>query len=108
MISAITLGVMGFIAPITAFINSIPSVVFAGCAMILYGYISASGLKTIMGAKVNLENSKNLIIVSVILTVGVSGVFFLSESFAGVSLAMVLGIILNLILKDSEQKITNN
>ena len=104
MISAIILGVMGFIAPITAFINSIPSVVFAGCAMILYGYISASGLKTIMGAKVNLENSKNLIIVSVILTVGVSGVFFLSESFAGVSLAMVLGIILNLILKDSEQK----
>lgn len=108
MISAIILGVMGFIAPITAFINSIPSVIFAGCAMILYGYISASGLKTIMGAKVNLENSKNLIIVSVILTVGVSGVFFLSESFAGVSLAMVLGIILNLILKDSEQKITNN
>lgn len=102
LIAAIILGVMGFVAPITAFISSIPSAVFGGCAMILYGYITASGLKTILNNKIDLENSRNLIVIAVILTVGVSGVFFFSESFTGVSLAMVLGVILNLILKDKK------
>ena len=41
--------------------------------------------------------------VSVILTTGVSGIFFLSQSFAGVSLAMVFGVILNLILKEGKK-----
>jgi len=44
-----------------------------------------------------------LIIVSVILTVGVSGIFLFSASFAGVSLAMVLGVILNLVLKNKKE-----
>ena len=101
--AAIILGLLSFIAPVQAFIQSIPSCVFGGCAMILYGYIAASGLKTLFNNKVDLENNKNLIIVSVVLTVGVSGVFFLSASFAGVSLAMVLGVILNLILKDKDK-----
>ena len=102
--AAITLGVMGLIAPITTFVDSIPSAVFGGCAMILYGYIAASGLKTLMNSKVDLENNKNLIVVSVILTVGVSGLFLFSESFTGVALAMVLGVILNLILIERKQK----
>lgn len=94
---------MSFIGPINAAIQTIPSCVFGGCAMILYGYIAASGLKTLIRSKADLEDNKNLIIVSVILTTGVSGIFFLSESFAGVSLAMVLGVILNLILKEGKK-----
>lgn len=94
---------MSFIGPINAAIQTIPSCVFGGCAMILYGYIAASGLKTLIRSKADLEDNKNLIIVSVILTTGVSGIFFLSESFAGVSLAMVLGVVLNLILKEGKK-----
>ena len=94
---------MSFLAPVNAFIQTIPSCVFGGCAMILYGYIAASGLKTLIRSKADLENNKNLIIVSVILTTGVSGIFFLSQSFAGVSLAMVFGVILNLILKEGKK-----
>lgn len=94
---------MSFLAPVNAFIQTIPSCVFGGCAMILYGYIAASGLKTLIRSKADLEDNKNLIIVSVILTTGVSGIFFLSQSFAGVSLAMVLGVILNLILKEGKK-----
>lgn len=104
-IAAAVLGVMGFIAPITAFINAIPSAVFGGCAMILYGYIAASGLKTLINNKVDLENNKNLIVVSVILTVGVSGIYLFDASFAGVSLAMVLGVILNLGLVERKKKL---
>lgn len=94
---------MSFLAPVNAFIQTIPSCVFGGCAMILYGYIAASGLKTLIRSKADLEDNKNLIIVSVILTTGVSGIFFLSQSFAGVSLAMVFGVILNLILKEGKK-----
>lgn len=94
------LGILAFVEPVQVFINSIPACVFGGCAMILYGYIAASGLKTMINNKVDLENNKNLIITSVILTVGVSGIFLFHASFAGVSLAMILGIILNLILRN--------
>ena len=101
--TAVVLIGMGFFAPITVFISSIPSAVFGGVAMILYGYIAASGLKTLLAAKPDLEEPKNLIVVSVILTVGVSGLFLWSASFTGVALAMVLGVLLNLILKNKKK-----
>lgn len=97
--AAALLGLMSFIGPVQAFVQSIPSCVFGGCAMILYGYIAASGLKTIINNKVDLEDNKNLLVVCVILTVGVSGIFLFDAAFAGVSLAMVLGVILNTMLK---------
>lgn len=102
--AAAVLGLMSFVGPIQAFVQSIPACVFGGCAMILYGYIAASGLKTIINNKVDLENNKNLIIVCVVLTVGVSGIFLFDTAFAGVSLAMVLGVILNLILVERKPK----
>ena len=104
-LAAIMMGILAFIEPVQVFINAVPSCVFGGCAMILYGYIACSGLKTLMRNKTDLENNKILIVVSVIPTVGVSGIFLFSQSFAGVSLAMVLGIILNLVLRSSK---TNN
>ena len=73
-LAAIMMGILAFIQPVQVFINAVPSCVFGGCAMILYGYIACSGLKTLMRNKVDLENNKNLIVVSVILTVGVSGI----------------------------------
>ena len=99
-LSALMLCILAFLTPVQAFIASIPACVFGGCAMILYGYIAASGLKTLIAAQPDLNDNKTLIIISVILTVGVSGIFLFHESFTGVALAMILGIILNLILKD--------
>ena len=99
---ALMLGLLAFISPVQNFINSIPSCVFGGCAMILYGYIASSGLKTLLNNKVDLENQKNLVIVCVVLTVGVSGICLFTEAFSGVGLAMVLGLILNFILKEKK------
>lgn len=101
-IAAGLLGILGFIQPVQVFLNSIPSCVFGGCAMILYGYIAASGLKTLVNNKVDFEDNRNLIVVSVILTVGVGGAMIkITDSFnlSGVAFAMLLGVILNLILK---------
>ena len=97
-VAALFLGSLAFIEPVQVFLRSIPSCVFGGCAMILYGYIACSGLKTLINNKADLEDTRNLIVTSVILTVGVSGIFLFSQSFTGVSLAMILGVMLNLIL----------
>ena len=101
-VAAIMLGLLSFFVPLQVFIASIPSCVFGGCAMILYGYIAASGLKTLIRSKVDLNNNRNLVIVSVILTVGVSGIWLFHDAFSGVSLAMILGILLNFGLKEQE------
>ena len=104
-VAAVLLGLMSFIGPVSAFIQSIPSCVFGGCAMILYGFIAASGLKTIINNKVDLNNNKNLTVICVILTVGVSGIWLFDAAFSGVALAMILGVVLNLILREKEPKI---
>lgn len=104
-VAAVLLGLMSFIGPVSAFIQSIPSCVFGGCAMILYGFIAASGLKTIINNKVDLNNNKNLTVICVILTVGVSGIWLFDAAFSGVALAMILGVVLNLILREKESKI---
>jgi uracil permease len=103
-LAAAIMFLLAFIGPLQAVIQSIPSCVFGGCAMILYGYIACSGLKTIIREKINLEDNKNLIVVSVILTTGVGGMFLQFGSFqmAGVALSMILGVILNLILKSKK------
>ena len=94
---------LSFIGPVQAAIQTIPACVFGGCAMILYGFIAASGLKTLIQNKVDLNDNRNLVIVSVVLTVGVSGIIFLDAAFGGVALAMVLGVILNLILRPKKE-----
>ena len=104
-VAAVLLGLMSFIGPVSAFIQSIPSCVFGGCAMILYGFIAASGLKTIINNKVDLNNNKNLTVICVIFTVGVSGIWLFDAAFSGVALAMILGVVLNLILREKEPKI---
>lgn len=98
--AAIMLALLGFIAPIQAFIASIPSCVFAGAAIILYGFITCSGIKMLQ--KVNLNIQKNLIIVSAVLSLGISGLVVGGSviSFSATALALITGIILNLILKN--------
>ena len=103
-IAAIILALLGLLAPVQAFIASIPSCVFCGSAMILYGFIAVSGIKMLQ--KVNLDDSKNLIIVSVCLSLGVGGLILGGSvlSFSGTALALIVGVILNLILKDKEEE----
>lgn len=98
-VAAILLGCLGFIEPVQLFIQSIPSAVFGGLSMLLYGYISLSGLKTIINNKVDLNDNKNTLIICSILTIGVSGIFLFHESVAAVALSMVVGVIINLMLK---------
>lgn len=104
-LTAIFAIILGFIGPIQAFFASIPSCAFGGCACILYGYIAISGIKVLTQSNIDYNNNKNLIIIASIFTLGVSGVVldFGIISFSTTALAMIVGICLNLILKDSSK-----
>lgn len=98
--AAIILATLGFIAPVQAFIASIPSCVFAGAAIILYGFIACSGVKMLQS--VDLNNQKNLITVSSVLSLGISGIILGNGniSLTATALALTAGIIINRILKE--------
>lgn len=98
--AAVLLVLLGFLAPVQAFIASIPSCVFAGAAIILYGFIACSGIKMLQRTDLNIQ--KNLVIVSTVLSLGISGLVVggATISLSATGLALVVGIILNLLLKD--------
>lgn len=103
--AAIMLQLLAFLCPVQAFIASIPSCVFGGAALILYGYIACSGVKMLQ--QTDLNNQKNLIMVSGVLSLGISGLALGGASFAlsGTALALVFGIVINLILKEKPNEV---
>jgi len=99
IVAAIGAILISFVAPFVAFVNTIPSCVMGGVCIALYGFIAVSGLKMVQ--KVDLNENKNLFVVSVILITGVGG---LSLNFGNITItttacALILGILTNLMLK---------
>ena len=101
-LAAVIMGVAAFFGPLQAFLVSIPSSIFGGCAAVLYGYITLSGIRTIKDNNIDLNNNKNVTIIASVLTLGVSGAVcdFGVVSIGTTALAMIVGIILNLILRE--------
>ena len=86
-------------------IYAIPNAVMGGVCLILYGFIASNGLKTIIDSKVDMTKTRNLIIVSVMLVIGLGGAVIKIGSqgqFTTTALAMIFGIILNVILPKEE------
>ena len=101
--TAILCIVISFFGPFVTFLASIPNCVMGGVCFALYGFIAVSGLKMVQ--KVDLNQSKNLFVVSVILIAGIGG---LSVSFGKVTLtsiacALLLGIFTNVLLNRSKE-----
>ena len=95
--------VIAFFGPFVTFLASIPNCVMGGVCVALYGFIAVSGLKMIQ--QVDLGQSKNLFVVSIILITGIGG---LSVSFGKVTLtsiacALLLGILANTILSPAKE-----
>lgn len=104
-LAAVIMGVAAFFGPLQAFLVSIPSSIFGGCAAVLYGYITLSGIRTLMSNNIDLVgNNKNITIVAAVLTLGVSGAVcdFGIVSIGTTALAMIVGIVLNLVLKEKK------
>jgi uracil permease len=98
-----------------ALIQTIPTPVMGGISMLLFGIIASSGLRTIVESGVDYKDKRNLTISSVIFVIGIGGgklAFALTDSvdfeLAGVALATIVGIILNLIFPVSRGTIKND
>ena len=96
--------VVSFFSPFMAFLSSIPSCVMGGVCITLYGFIAVSGLKMIQ--KADLNDSCNLFTVSVILICGIGGLAFTfgKVSITSIATALIMGIIVNVILRWSQKK----
>ncbi|MBU6081360.1 uracil-xanthine permease family protein [Allobacillus halotolerans] len=91
----------GFIDLVSVLIESIPTPVMGGVSILLFGIIASSGLRMLIDNNIDLGKKRNLIISSVILVIGVGGAFIqINENvqIAGMALAAIIGVILNLIL----------
>ena len=95
---------ISFITPFVAFVDSIPPCVMGGVCMALYGFIAVSGLKMVQ--KVNLEQNKNLFVVSVILIAGIGGLAlnFGSVTITSIATALILGILTNVLLNKAKDE----
>lgn len=102
--TSVLLIILGFCGYIQAFIISIPSIIFAGASLVLYPLIAIAGFKMLINNNIDLDNSKNMIIVAVPLAIGLSGIIIGGTTFSlsGTALALVVGIILNFILRDKK------
>ncbi len=96
--AAIECMILAFLSPVVAFISSIPSCVMGGVCMALYGFIAVSGLKMVQ--HVDLDQNKNLFVVSTILIAGIGGLSltFGQVTITSVACALILGILVNVIL----------
>lgn len=94
---------ISFIAPIMTFFSTIPSCVVGGLSIALYGYISTNGLK--MLRHVDLNNIRNVFVISSIFIVGVGGLViqFSHFEFPPISCALVIGLLVNLITYKKEK-----
>lgn len=98
---------LSFIKPFKDLIASIPGAVMGGICIILFGFIASNGLRVLVDAKVDFGNTRNTIIASVMLVLGLGGAAVRIsdlQSLSGMALAAIAGIILNLILPEKKVK----
>ena len=103
-LAAILSIIAGLISPFTAALQTIPACVCGGVSLVLYGFIANSGVKLIMKEKLDFNKNRNIFIASVILVAGIGGLTltFGKMTITSVAVSMILGIILNLILREKK------
>ena len=102
--TAVIAMLISFVSPFVTFLNSIPPCVMGGVCMALYGFIAVSGLKMVQ--KVDLEDNRNLFVVSSILIAGIGGLVldFGAIKITSIATALILGIVMNIVLSRKAKK----
>ncbi len=108
-LAAIIAVCLGFLGKFTALVSTIPNAVLGGVSLLLYGFISVNGLKVLIENKIDFGKSKNIVVASTMLVLGLGGAAIsivhgdLSVTISGMSLAAIIGILLNLLLPDEKE-----
>ncbi len=104
---------------ISATLTTIPKAVLGGVMLLLFGMIASVGIKTLISNKIDFDNTRNQVIASIILIIGIGGAVLpmhlpadflkwlanygielqsVKAEFSGIGLASIVGVFLNLIL----------
>ena len=99
---------LGFLGKFTAIVSSIPQPVLGGVSLLLYGFIAVNGLKVLIQKQIDFEDPKNVVVASTMLVLGLGGAAIsivngdFSLTISGMSLAAVIGILLNLCIPNNK------
>jgi len=99
--------ILSFFSIFTALVATIPTPVMGGVLILLFGLIAGNGLKVMVDARVNLASMRNLIVVSTMLVIGLGQAEIKlndASSLTGMALAVIVGIILNLVLPQDKSE----
>ncbi|MBQ2409502.1 MAG: uracil-xanthine permease [Bacilli bacterium] len=105
-LAAIFAIILAFLGKFTALASTIPNPVLGGVSLLLYGFISVNGLKVLVENQVDFSKNKNVIVSAAMLVIGLGGATIsissgdFSLSISGMVLAAIIGIVLNLVLKE--------
>lgn len=109
-LAAIIAILLGFLGKFTALVSTIPDAVLGGVSILLYGFIAVNGLKVLIKNQIDFDIPKNVVVAASMLVLGLGGaaISIISGDFnvtiSGMSLAAIVGIILNLALVDEQKK----
>jgi uracil permease len=114
-IAAVYAIVISFIPKVADVIGTMPTAIIGGISFVLYGMISAIGVRNVVENKVDFTKSRNLIVAAVILVSGLGfsngitfTVFGTSVTLTSLAIAALLGIILNAVLPGNDYNFGEN
>ena len=95
---------ISFFGPLMTFFETIPNCIIGGLSIALYGYIASSGLR--MLKVVNLNDQRNIFIISAILVTGIGGLVLNLYGFElpTVACSLIVGILINVVTHVSPKK----
>jgi len=99
-IAAVAGIIFSVIGKVSALLRSIPNAVLGGIMLLLFGTIACAGVANLINCCVDLSRTRNIIIFSLTLTVGIGGAVLTWGNFSlsGIGLAAIVGVLLNLLL----------
>ncbi len=109
-LAAIVAIIFAFSGHLTALLTAIPQPVLGGISVLLYGFICVNGLKILIHNQVDFNNTKNVVVAATMLVLGLGGAALslvygdLSISISGMSLAAIVGVILNLCIPEEKHE----
>lgn len=109
-LAAIIAIIFAFSGHLTALLTAIPQPVLGGISVLLYGFICVNGLKILIHNQVDFNNTKNVVVAATMLVLGLGGAALafvygdLSISISGMSLAAIIGVILNLCILEEKHE----
>ncbi len=109
-IAAVFAIIFSFCPKFAALITAMPTATIGGVSLILYGMISAVGVRNVVENKVNFANTRNVIVAALILVLAIGINYSVGSiklgivSLSGLAVASIVGIVLNAVLpgKDYE------